>query len=222
LSLLDNPAVLDFQRPQRIGQSEAVYCQSKTPAQIEAIVQRFVHASQTALLTRLSPTQHTALATPIREQLAYDELSQTAFLGTLPLPASPPSVAIVSAGTSDAAVCAEAARTLLFNGQACVRFEDIGVAGLWRLLERIETLRSYPVLIVVAGMEGAIFSVLGGLVGNVIIAVPTATGYGVTAGGHAALQAALGSCAPGIMAVNINNGYGAACAALRILHSRSC
>ena len=95
----------------------------------------------------------------------------------------------------------------------------MGVAGLWRLLERRQAIATHPVVIAVAGMEGAIFSVLGGLIGSTLIAVPTSTGYGVTAGGEIALGSALGSCAPGVVAVNIDNGYGAACAALRVLNT---
>ena len=105
------------------------------------------------------------------------------------------------------------------GGKTCTRIEDVGVAGLWRLLERIEELRRHPVVIAVAGMEGALFSVVGGLVGSVVVAVPTAVGYGVAAGGELALRAALASCAPGLMVVNVDNGYSAACAALRILRA---
>jgi hypothetical protein len=108
-------------------------------------------------------------------------------------------------------------RTLAFHGVAGELHADLGVAGLWRLLERRPVIAAADVVIAVAGMEGALFTVLGGLVGSPIVAVPSATGYGVTAGGTTALRAALGSCAPGMVAVNIDNGYGAACAALRIL-----
>ncbi len=127
----------------------------------------------------------------------------------------------MTGGTGDLPVALEAARTLAFHGETAERHMDVGVAGLWRLLERRGRLSTFPVIIAVAGMEGALFSVLGGLVGSVVVAVPSSTGYGVTAGGTAALHAALGSCAPGIVAVNIDNGFGAACAALRILRARS-
>lgn len=209
--------VFDFQRAARIGQGEAVYCASKTPAQIAAILEHLDQHKHPVLLTRLEPDAFAALPPSPQAALDYDPLSRTAFFRFTPPTLAPPRVAIVSAGTSDAPVCGEAARTLLFNGQDCQRFEDIGVAGLWRLLERVETLRQFPIIIAVAGMEGAIFSVLGGLVGSTLIAVPTSTGYGVTAGGHAALHAALGSCAQGLVTVNIDNGFGAACAALRML-----
>jgi NCAIR mutase (PurE)-related protein len=128
-------------------------------------------------------------------------------------------VAIVMAGTSDLPVGREAARTLAFAGQPCREHTDIGVAGLWRLLERIEEIRSSPVVIVAAGMDAALVSVVGGLVASPVIALPTSVGYGVAKGGGPALHAALASCAPGISVVNIDNGYGAACAALRILRA---
>jgi pyridinium-3,5-biscarboxylic acid mononucleotide synthase len=125
-------------------------------------------------------------------------------------------VAIVMAGTSDLPVGRETARTLAFAGQPFREYTDIGVAGLWRLLEKIEDIRSSPVVIVAAGMDAALVSVVGGLVSSPVIALPTSVGYGVAEGGATALHAALASCAPGISVVNIDNGYGAACAALRI------
>jgi hypothetical protein len=121
------------------------------------------------------------------------------------------------AGTSDVPVGREAARTLLFDGQPYREFTDIGVSGLWRLLERIDELQQSPVVIAVAGMDAALITVLGGLVKSVVIGLPTSVGYGVAAGGTAALHAALASCAPGVPVMNIDNGYGAACAALRVL-----
>jgi NCAIR mutase (PurE)-related protein len=125
-------------------------------------------------------------------------------------------VAIIMAGTSDLPVGREAARTLAFAGQPYCEYTDIGVAGLWRLLEKIEDIRLSPVVIVAAGMDAALVSVVGGLVSSPVIALPTSVGYGVAFGGAVALHAALASCAPGILVVNIDNGYGAACAALRI------
>jgi hypothetical protein len=108
-------------------------------------------------------------------------------------------------------------RTLAFHGELADEIHDVGVAGLWRIMERHEQLTSYRAVIVVAGMDGALFSVVGGLVGGVVIAVPTATGYGAAHGGTTALHAALASCAPGVVVVNVGNGYGGACAALRVL-----
>jgi pyridinium-3,5-biscarboxylic acid mononucleotide synthase len=126
---------------------------------------------------------------------------------------------VIAAGTSDVYVSREAARTLRYYGQPNVEITDVGVAGLWRLLERIEEIRRMPVVIAVAGMDAALPTVLGGLVPSVVIGVPTSVGYGVASGGEAALRAMLASCAPGLVVMNIDNGYGAACAALRILRA---
>jgi NCAIR mutase (PurE)-related protein len=128
-------------------------------------------------------------------------------------------VAIVAGGTSDAAVAREAARTLAFEGEEATLVLDVGVAGLWRLTERLDAIRTHRVIIAVAGMEGAIFSVLTGLVAAPVLAVPVSVGYGVGAGGQVALNAALASCASGLSVLNIDNGFGAAHAALRILNA---
>ncbi|MEA3278306.1 MAG: nickel pincer cofactor biosynthesis protein LarB [Pseudomonadota bacterium] len=213
------PAVLDFDRNARIGLSEAVFCEHKTPEQIEAILKRFHEADAPCLLTRLAREKADALSVFFRERLDYDALSRTAFC-PCPLPVrTKRQVAIVSGGTSDAPVCLEAARTLEFHGMPCALYQDVGVTGLWRLLDRIEAIRKHPVVIAVAGMEGALFSALGGLIAAPLIAVPTSVGYGVAEGGQLSLNSALSSCAPGILAVNIDNGYGAACAAMRILNA---
>jgi NCAIR mutase (PurE)-related protein len=208
--------VLDTGREGRIGLPEAVMCAGKSVAQLQRIVQR---APERLLLTRMTAEQHAALS--LVTTLHYDALSGTAIRGSCPEPAGAARVAIVTAGTSDLAVAAEAERTLAFHGHRTERFADLGVAGLWRLLDRRDRLAVFPVVIAVAGMEGALFSVLGGLIGGVVIAVPCSTGYGVAAGGRAALASALASCAPGVVAVNIDNGYGAACAALRVLRPLS-
>jgi NCAIR mutase (PurE)-related protein len=130
------------------------------------------------------------------------------------------SAMVVAAGTSDLPVAHEAARTLVFHGVAAPVLADVGVAGLWRLMRHVEEIRRHPVVIAVAGMEGALFSVLGGLVRAPVIAVPASVGYGVAGGGQAALTAALASCAPGVVAVNIDNGFGAAIAAIKMLGAR--
>ncbi len=210
-------AVIDFQRRERIGLEEAVLCSSKQPAQIEAILGQYAACGRTCLLTRLSPEQVASLSVPWLAGLDYDPVSRTAFYPETPSPDGSPQVAIVSGGSSDAPVCGEAARTLAFHGVASVRIEDVGVAGLWRLLDRLDEIKRFPVVIAVAGMEGALFSVLAGLVDSVVIAVPTSIGYGVAAAGELSLKSALASCAPGLVVVNIDNGYGAGCAALRIL-----
>jgi len=209
---------VDFERGARIGFDEALFCEGKTPDQIAAIVAAVKAKTGRLLLTRLDQSKYEPLAARYGTQLEFDPLSRTAILGQphRALPTSP--VAIVMAGTSDLPVGREAARTLAFAGQTYLEYTDVGVAGLWRLLERIDDIRSSPVVIVVAGMDAALVSVVGGLVSSVVIAVPTSVGYGVARGGATALHAVLASCAPGISAVNIDNGYGAACVALRVLH----
>lgn len=210
---------VDFERGARIGLDEALFCESKTVDQISAIVDDARAKTGRMLLTRLDESKYEALFARQGAQLEYDPLSRTAILGhSHPTLVRAP-VAIVMAGTSDLPVGREAARTLAFAGQPCREHTDIGVAGLWRLLERIEEIRSSPVVIVAAGMDAALVSVVGGLVASPVIALPTSVGYGVAKGGAPALHAALASCAPGISVVNIDNGYGAACAALRILRA---
>lgn len=210
---------VDFDRGARIGLDEALFCESKTVDQISAIVDAVKAKTGRLLLTRLDQSKYDTLFARRGLELEYDPLSRTAILGE-PHPArDAPSAAIVMAGTSDLPAGREAARTLAFAGQSYREFTDIGVAGLWRLLERIDEIRSFPVVIVAAGMDAALVSVVGGLVGSAVIALPTSVGYGVARGGATALRAALASCAPGIAVVNIDNGYGAACAALRIAHA---
>jgi len=208
---------VDFERGARIGFDEALFCESKTVAQILAIVDAVKAKTGRLLLTRLDQSKYEPLLARHGTQLEFDPLSRTAILGQPHCALLTPPVAIVMAGTSDLPVGREAARTLAFAGQAYREYTDVGVAGLWRLLERIDDIGSAPVVIVAAGMDAALVSVVGGLVSSAVIALPTSVGYGVALSGATALQAALASCAPGILAVNIDNGYGAACAALRIL-----
>jgi len=207
---------VDFERGQRIGLDEALFCEGKTVDQISAIVDAVKARTGRLLLTRLDVSKYEALSVRHGTQLEFDPLSRTAILGEPHVARLTTPVAIVLAGTSDLPVGREAARTLAFAGQPYREYVDVGVAGLWRLLERIEDIRSCPVVIVVAGMDAALVSVVGGLVSGAVIALPTSVGYGVAQGGVTALHAALASCAPGISVVNIDNGYGAACAALRI------
>jgi NCAIR mutase (PurE)-related protein len=211
----------DFQRRERIGLSEAVFCLGKTPEQIGEAIKLTQARGMPLLLTRLAPQTFAALPPPAQASLDYDPPSRTAIVGPWRLPAGEPALAVVTAGTSDLPVAREALRTLAFYGVPAREIADVGVAGLWRILKHEEELRRYPAVIVVAGMEGALFSVVGGLVGGVVIAVPTATGYGAARGGETALHAALASCAPGVVTVNIDNGYGAACAAIRVLGMRA-
>ena len=209
--------VLDWSRSARTGTSEAVLCEPKSVAQIEAIVVEARALGRRLLLTRLRPRQHAALSSDTRTALDYDAPTRTAILGGLPPPRATGRVAIVCAGTSDLSVAREAERTLAFAGEVATMVADVGVAGLWRLMDRIDEIRAHRVAIAVAGMEGALFSVLAGLVPCAVVAVPTSVGYGVARGGRAALHAALASCSSGLVATNIDNGFGAAHAALRIL-----
>ncbi len=206
--------VLDLARSARLGFGEAMFCAGKSPGQIAAILDSL---RQPMLLTRLDPDRFAALPDHHRSALDYDPVSQTAFSGDPQPIQGPAQIAVVTAGTSDVPVALEAVRTLRFQGREAELIADVGVAGLWRLLRRVDDLRARRVVIVAAGMDAALPSVIGGLVPGVVIAVPTSVGYGVAAGGHAALNAILSSCAPGIVTVNIDNGYGAACAALRVL-----
>jgi NCAIR mutase (PurE)-related protein len=209
----------DFSRRSRIGLSEAVLCEGKSVSQIEHIAELALERREPLLLTRLSTATHDALGAHVRESADFDAVSRTAILGECGPLREPAAVAIVSAGSSDVPVAREAQRTLAFYGHAADMILDVGVAGLWRIMEHHQRLTGYQAIVVVAGMDGALFSVVGGLVGGVVIAVPTATGYGASHGGTTALHAALASCAPGVVAVNVGNGYGAACAALRVLRS---
>jgi NCAIR mutase (PurE)-related protein len=213
--------LLDATRVQRIGLPEAIYCAGKSAVQIAGILDSAVARGAALLLTRLDEAKLEGLPTLLRAALDFDAVSRTAVLGQLAPLAGPPRVAIVTAGTSDVPVAQESARTLRFHGADSLRIADVGVAGLWRLLARVEELRALPVVIVAAGMDAALPSVIAGLVPGAVIAVPTSVGYGVAAGGQAALHALLASCAPGMTVVNIDNGYGAACAALRILRAAS-
>lgn len=211
---------IDWERQARTGFPEAVLCAAKSAPQIAAILAEAAERGHPLLLTRLTAGQHAALPAEARRALDYDPPSGTAVAGPAPDPARlRPGIGIVAAGTSDMAVAREAARTLAFCGYAAPIIADVGVAGLWRLMARLPEIEAFRVIIAVAGMEGALFSVLAGLVGAPVIAVPTSVGYGVAAGGRVALHAALGGCAPGVVAVNIDNGFGAAAAAIKMLRA---
>ena len=212
---------LDLERGERIGLDEAIYCAGKSPGQIESILAQGRKHGARLLLTRLSGEQLDGLAVSVRAALDYDPLSRSAYFGDALPNASPRAarVGIVCAGTSDLPAAREAQRTLAWYGEPAAEFHDVGVAGLWRLTARLDEIRRCPVLIVAAGMDAALFSVVGGLVRGAVIGLPTSVGYGVAQGGHTALHAMLASCAPGLTVVNIDNGYGAACAALRVLRA---
>ena len=212
---------LDHERTQRIGFAEAVYSASKNIDQLVEILNQAAQRQIALLLTRLSPTQFHALPPEYRRLIDYDPVSQTACFGQSQPLNQTAEIAVITAGTSDVPVALEAARALRFHGQGVLTFNDIGVAGIWRLFDRLESLKRMRVVIVVAGMDCALPSVVAGLVSGCVIAVPTSVGYGVANAGQTALNAALASCAPGLVVVNIDNGYGAACAALRIVRQNA-
>ena len=206
----------DHGRRDRIGMPEAVLCSSKTPTQISAIANELAQVGNPALFTRLSDTLVGEVDASITSAWDHDSMSGTAVLnGSLPARAG--RVAVVAAGTSDMLVAAEAARTLEFSGVSAELIVDVGVAGLWRLEQRLDEIKAADVVIAVAGMDAALVSVLGGLVGSPVIAAPRSVGSGVGAGGRTARNSALASCAQGVTVVNIDNGFGAACAAIRML-----
>lgn len=211
---------LDFDRGRRTGLEEAVFAQGKSPAQLDHIFAAAEARRTPLLVTRLAAEKFAALDARWAACLDYCARSGTAFFGGCRAP--DPALgcpAIVAAGSSDAGVAREAERTLRFSGIGSTLIIDVGVAGLWRLTARLEEIAAAPLVIAVAGMDAALPTVLGGLIGSPIIAVPTSVGYGVATGGHAALHAILASCASGIAAVNIDNGYGGACAAIRMLRA---
>lgn len=209
--------VLDDAREGRIGFDEAILCEQKTVPQIAEIAFRSRDAVGRRFFTRLSAEKFAALPPDLRDAMTYDAQSRTAVLGAAVHDTGPARIALVSAGSSDASVVSEAQATLAYYGQATKRIEDVGVAGIWRLLARVDEIGEMPVVIAVAGMDAALPTVLSGLVPSFVIGVPTSTGYGAARNGETALSAMLASCAPGLTVVNIDNGYGAACAAMRFL-----
>ncbi|OCJ10340.1 circadian phase modifier CpmA [Rhizobium sp. AC27/96] len=209
--------VFDFGRSARIGLDEAVFSEGKSVGQIVSILADARERKVGLLLTRLDAGKFSSLPAELAADIDYCPLSRIAFFGPLRPVVVTGKVAIVAAGTSDAGVAREAARTLRHAGVEASLITDVGVAGLWRLMDRIEEIRCHPIVIAVAGMDAALASVLGGLVPGVLIAVPTSVGYGASESGRTALNAMLASCAPGVTVCNIDNGYGAASAALRTL-----
>ena len=211
--------ILDNQRQERLGFDEAIFCAQKTPAQIVHIVEISQTSGHRRLFTRLDHDKFAILPAKIQQMLRYDPDSSTAVLGEVICLNNPVKTAIVSAGSSDSPSAAEAHATLEYYGHSSLLVTDVGVAGIWRLMERVEKLKTMSVIIAVAGMDAALPTVLGGLIPASIIGVPTSTGYGMAREGETALSAMLTSCAPGLTVVNIDNGYGAACAAIRILNA---
>ncbi len=208
-------ARVDVDRAVRTGDPEVVYGAGKTPDQILAILLTLHerHPERAVLATRLSAEAMEVIDAELPEVVIHD-VARAVTLG--PFPAVRGQVAVISAGTSDASVAAEAALTVAVHGAGVEQIEDVGVSGLHRLLEVRDRFASADCLVVVAGMEGALPSVVGGLTGIPLVAVPTSVGYGASLGGIAALLAMLNSCAPGVTGVHSDNGDGAGVFAARV------
>ncbi len=207
--------LIDHHRELRTGMPEIVFGAGKTAEQIASALRELARRAGGALATRVEPAKVDALRALVPEVVVH-ELARIVVLGApAARPAAAP-IAVVCAGTSDLPVAEEAALVAEFLGAAVVRVSDVGVAGIHRLLARLDTIRDAAIVIAVAGMEAALPSVLGGLIDRPLIAVPTSVGYGVSIDGLVALGAMLASCALGITVVNIDNGVGAAVAAVRM------
>jgi NCAIR mutase (PurE)-related protein len=209
-------AKVDHHRELRCGFAEVIFGPGKTCEDLVAIVERALSHAGAVLSTRLDPAQAQGLLARF-PQAIHNPRARTVRVGQIATPLQAGPVAIVSAGTSDLPVAEEAHETLLAFGARTTPLYDVGVAGLHRLLHNLPQLREAKVVIVVAGMEGALPSVVGGMLAAPVIAVPTSVGYGASFGGIAPLLAMLNSCASGVAVVNIDNGFGAAATALRIL-----
>lgn len=209
---------IDVHREARIGFPEVVFGANKDIESLLRIIAVHQEEGKNCLVTRLSREQH-AQVQPAYPGGFYDPVSGVWMLRDQFQERLKGSVGIVSAGTSDAFVVNEAYFTLRFLGVEAERFQDVGVAGIHRVFNALDRIKAHDVLIVVAGFEGALPTVIGGLLGQPVIAVPTSVGYGVARGGRTALNAILSSCANGISVVNIDNGYGAAMCAFRILNA---
>lgn len=202
-------AKIDNQRELRVGYPEVIYCAGKTVEQVRKIVQYMLTKKNNILATRAGEEAYLAVK-EICEDARYNPLGRTITIRQKEEPLTDSYIAIVSAGTSDLPVVEEAAETASILGNRVEKVVDVGVAGIHRLFARLDVIRGAKVVIVVAGMEGALASVVGGLVDKPVIAVPTSVGYGANFGGISALLSMLNSCASGVSVVNIDNGFGAA------------
>ncbi len=208
-------AKVDVHRGLRQGFPEVIYGSGKTPEQVVKIAAKITEHESCVLVTRATPDHARAVRRRFKDAV-YHEMARCLTLERKPLPKRPGTVAVLCAGTSDLPVAEEAAVTADIMGNRVERIYDVGVAGLHRILKRLGTVQSANVIIAVAGMEGALPSVVAGLVSKPIIAVPTSIGYGASFGGLSALLAMLNSCASGLTVVNIDNGFGAGYAASQI------
>ena len=209
-------AKIDHHRELRNGSPEVIYCPGKTVPQIKKIIQSLRKADSNILATKLTGDAYKKLKASLPKNAEYNEQGQTLAIRNTKSVQNKGLITIITAGTADIPVAEEATATARLMGSRVETIFDVGVAGLHRLLDNMEQINKARVLIIVAGMEGALASVVGGLVSQPIVAVPTSIGYGASFGGISALLTMLNSCATGIAVVNIDNGFGAGCMAHRI------
>ena len=202
-------AKVDHHRALRVGYPEVIYCENKAPEHLRGIVQNMLDRGSNVLATRASKEAYETIK-EIAPDAEYHELARIVTVKRNEIPMVPGTILVATAGTADIPVAEEAAITAEALGNEVVRLYDVGVAGLHRLLARMDIIRSANVVICVAGMEGALASVVGGLIDKPLIAVPTSVGYGSSFHGLSALLTMLNSCASGVGVVNIDNGFGAA------------
>ena len=210
-------AKIDHHRPLRQGYAEVIYGESKTPEQIISISQKLLEQESNVLITRTNSTVYQALVKHFGDA-KYNELGRTITICRKEISKPKSYIAIVAAGTSDLYAVEEAYETASILGNDVRKIVDVGVAGIHRLFAYLDVIQKAKVIIVIAGMEGALASVIGGLVDKPVIAVPTSVGYGASFGGISALLSMLNSCASGVSVVNIDNGFGAAYNASIINH----
>ena len=203
----------DHHRIERTGINEVIFALDKSTNEINTILKTINNNS--LLITKLEKSKYESLE--LKHLIDYDQTSLTGFFNYKKKKLIQNEISIVAAGTSDLNIATEAKRTLEFFGYNAMEIYDVGVAGLWRIMKKLDLIKTTKLSIVVAGMDGALPTVLTGLISNPVIAVPTSTGYGVADNGNTALKSMLTSCSPGMSVVNIDNGFGAACAAIRIL-----
>lgn len=201
-------AKVDTDRCKRRGFPEVIYCPGKTRQQIKSIAKELFRINKQVLLTKVTSGIYRDLKRVI-PKLKYNKLGQVAFLAKSNNISKKGTVLVITGGTSDIPIAEEAIATLEFTGNKCKRLYDVGVAGVHRLLDNNDCLRTASVIIVIAGMEGALASLVSGLVSCPVIAVPTSCGYGASFKGLSALLTMMNSCSPGVAVVNIDNGFGA-------------
>jgi len=211
----------DFKRRERLGLIEAIWGQDKSIDQLKRLSENVLSKNEVVFITRINSKKANYLLDLYDDARFYEEANCLIIGKNLNNINTNKKVAIISGGTSDLSVTLEAQLALEIYGVNCQSFIDVGVAGLHRLMSQLAEINKYDVLIVCAGMEGALATVVGGLLAQPIIAVPVSVGYGVSKDGETALNSMLSSCSPGISVMNIDNGYGAAMAALRIIKSIS-